>query len=163
MTFAEINWSQWTPRERAALTIIHRDDRILLIHKKRGLGAGKFNGPGGRLEAGETPRQAAIRETVEEIGVTPLGLREAGELCFQFVDGYSIHGTVFMASDYQGEPVETDEAVPHWFPCGQIPYYNMWADDRLWLPLALKGQYFVGHFLFDGDQMLGCQLSLPRA
>lgn len=143
--------------------LIIQSGRILLIHKKRGLGAGKFNGPGGRLEEGETPLEAAIREVEEEICVTPRGVEPAGELLFQFVDGHSILGSVFTASGFTGEPRETPEAVPHWFPLSEIPYHNMWADDRIWLPLAVEGKPFEGRFLFDGDQMLGCEIVLTGA
>ena len=53
-----------------------------------------------------------------------------------------------------GVPVETDEAVPLWVDVDAIPYPEMWADDRLWLPLLLRGERFAGRFLFDGDAML---------
>src|SRR3954469_894936 len=106
-----MDWSRWTPRERATLCFIVKGGRIMLIHKKRGLGAGKVNGPGGKIEAGETPLAAAIRETQEEIGVTPRGLEERGHLHFQFTDGYSLHCTVFMADGLEGTPHETDEAT----------------------------------------------------
>ena len=89
---------------------------MLLIRKKRGLGAGKINGPGGKIEPGETALASAIRETQEEIGVTPLGVEERGVLHFQFTDGYSLHCTVFVARDFEGEPIETAEALPMWFP-----------------------------------------------
>lgn len=138
--------------------MIVREGRLLLIHKKRGLGAGKFNGPGGRIEVGETPIQAAVREVQEEVGVTVTHVRPAGELYFQFTDGHSIHGYVFTGTDFAGELRETDEAVPFWVPVDRIPYHNMWADDRLWIPLLLEGKPFVGRFLFDGDQMLGGEL-----
>lgn len=159
MRFPDVDWSDWTPKERATLTLVVKVGRILLIHKKKGLGAGKFNGPGGRMEPGETPEQTAIREVREELCVTPLGLRRAGELLFQFVDGFSIHGYVFRADDIEGEPRETDEATPFWFPVTAIPYHQMWADDRIWLPLLLADTPFVGRFLFDGDQMTGCDIS----
>ena len=85
MNVDQIDWPNWKPTEYANLCFVIRDGQILLIRKKRGLGAGKINGPGGRLEAGETAEQAAIRETQEEIGVTPTGLDHAGELFFQLV------------------------------------------------------------------------------
>ncbi len=160
MRFSDIDWAHWVPTERATLTLVVKDGRILLIHKKKGLGAGKFNGPGGRVEPGELPEQTAIREVREELGVTPVGLRHAGELRFQFTDGFSIQGYVFRADDVDGEPRETDEAVPHWFPVSAIPYHQMWADDRVWMPLLLEGRLFRGRFLFDGDQMLGCDIEV---
>jgi len=158
--FCTIDWTAWQPKERATLMFILRDEQILLIHKKRGLGAGKINGPGGRLEPGETPLAAAIRETQEEICVTPTGIQAAGELLFQFVDGFSIHGYVFTATGHIGEPKETDEAIPTWRPTAALPYHQMWADDRVWMPLLLQGRKFTARFLFDGDLMLGCEVDL---
>jgi len=147
-------WSSWIPRERATLLFIFREGEILLIHKKRGLGAGKISGPGGRLEPGETPLQAALREVQEEVGVTPTGVSERGVLKFQFCDGYSLEATVFSATGLLGEPRETGEAIPMWVPLDRIPYDRMWADDRIWLPECLAGHRFSGRFFFDGDQML---------
>ncbi|MBU0676942.1 MAG: 8-oxo-dGTP diphosphatase [Verrucomicrobia bacterium] len=160
--FTDIDWSTWTPVEEATLLFVIRDGQVLLIHKKRGLGAGKINGPGGRLEDGETPREAAIREVEEELLVTPLGVEEAGELSFQFVDGHSIHGHVFTATDCRGEPQETYEATPMWTALDQIPYERMWADDYIWIPLMLEKRPFKGRFLFDGDEMLGYEMDEPR-
>src|ERR1700758_4618372 len=103
----EPDWKTWSPTERASLCFIIQDGRVLLIHKKRGLGAGKINGPGGRIEKGESVEDAARRETREEVGLTPTGLERAGELWFQFVDGYALHCTVFTASGAEGAPIET--------------------------------------------------------
>lgn len=149
-----MDWTTWTPRERANLCFIVKGDRILLIRKKRGLGAGKINGPGGKIDPGEAPLESAIRETQEEIGVTPLGIAERGTLHFQFRDGYSLHCTVFLARDLDGEPIETAEAAPMWVPLNAIPYDEMWADDRHWLPHLLAGRSFEAWFEFDGDAML---------
>ena len=147
-------WQQWQPRERATLCFIIRDNQVLLIRKKRGLGAGKINAPGGRLEIGETPNECAIRETQEEVGLTPIGVQERGQLHFQFADGYSLHCTVFTASDFSGELIETDEALPLWTAIDAIPYQEMWADDIHWLPGVLNGGTFRGYFHFDNETML---------
>jgi 8-oxo-dGTP diphosphatase len=120
-TFEQIDWSAWTPAERATLLFVRRDGQLLLIHKKRGLGAGKINGPGGRIDPGETPAACAVREVQEELLVTPTGVQPAGELFFQFADGYSLHGYVFTATGCDGDPQETDEAVPQWTPEDRIP------------------------------------------
>lgn len=151
---SKVTWETWVPKERAVLCFIHVDNKLMLILKKTGLGKGKFNAPGGRIEPFETPEQAAIRETQEEVGLTPYNLSYMGELHFIFVDGYSLHGTVFFASDYSGTPIETIEAKPFWCPDDKIPYDNMWSDDRLWLPIVLSGKKFKGYFIFDDDLML---------
>jgi len=153
-----MDWTNWIPRERANLCFVVKDGRVLLIRKKRGLGAGKINGPGGKIEPGETALEAAIRETQEEIGVTPLAVEERGVLHFQFTDGYSLHCTVFVATDFEGEPIETIEAAPYWFAFDAIPFDEMWEDDRHWLPHVLAGKRFVAWFEFDGDRMLSRDL-----
>jgi 8-oxo-dGTP diphosphatase len=148
------DFKTFVAKERATLCFVRRADEILLILKKRGLGAGKVNGPGGRIDPGETAPACAVREVQEELGVTPIDVKPAGELLFQFTSGHSIHGYVFVTDQFEGEARETDEAVPMWTKIDQIPFDRMWADDRLWLPLVLKGKLFVGRFVFDEDKML---------
>jgi 8-oxo-dGTP diphosphatase len=148
------DWASWRPKEFATLLFVVREGQILLIRKKRGLGAGKINGPGGRIEAGETSLEAAVRETREEIGIEPLSPDLRGELHFQFVDGYSLHCSVFVASDFIGEPVETAEAIPIWTPLHAIPYEEMWADDIRWLPDLLAGCKVRGFFHFEDERLL---------
>jgi 8-oxo-dGTP diphosphatase len=151
---AERDWDAWQPTERATLCFVLRGEEILLIRKKRGLGAGKVNGPGGRLEPGESEAECAIRETQEELCVTPLEPEWRGELHFQFLDGYGLHCAVFTASDCEGEAEETDEAAPLWTRLDAIPFDEMWADDVHWLPGVLAGRNFRGYFDFDGETML---------
>jgi 8-oxo-dGTP diphosphatase len=153
-----VDWPTWTPTEVATLLFVVRAGEILLIRKKRGLGAGKVNGPGGRLDPGETPLQAAKREIREELGVTVDEARELGELSFQFVDGYKLHCHVFRADDCAGDAIETDEAIPMWTPVDALPFDEMWQDDRLWLPMLLDDRRFRGRFVFDGEKMLFCDL-----
>lgn len=160
---SEIDWKTWRPDDYATLCFIVKDDSILLIRKKRGLGAGKINGPGGRIDPGETPEQCAVREVQEELEITPLAMELRGENRFQFVDGYSIHVYVFTAGNFKGSPVETGEAIPLWFALDQIPYHEMWADDILWIPHMLNGTYFSGRSIFDDDEMLDYQLELREA
>lgn len=154
----DIDWDSWKATDQATLVFVTDSARVLLMHKKRGLGAGKINAPGGRLESGETPHAGAIREVQEELCVTPGDLVKHGELSFQFVDGYSIFVHVFRASTFAGVPTETAEARPLWTPTDRIPYASMWQDDALWVPLLLSSSYFSGKFLFDHELMLDYDL-----
>ena len=160
MKIGDIDWHAWRPRETATLLFVIRDGQVLLIEKKRGLGAGKINGPGGRVEVGELPEQCAVREVEEELRVTPTQVDHCGDLQFQFADGHSILCHVYRAADCVGEPRETDEAVPRWTPLEQIPYEQMWADDVYWVPLMLARQAFHGRFVFDGDNLLDHELNV---
>lgn len=154
MSEPNFDWDSFVPQDHAVICFVRREDKVLLIHKKRGLGQGKVNGPGGRLEDGESPREAAIRETEEEVGITMRDPLPHAELSFAFADGYTLFATVFVSYDYDRTPIETEEAVPFWRSIDAIPYDEMWYDDRLWLPHVLDGKYVVGRFRFDGDRML---------
>jgi 8-oxo-dGTP diphosphatase len=158
--FDDVPWATWHPHECATLLFVIRAGQMLLIHKKRGLGAGKINGPGGRLALGELPLHGAVREVQEELCITPTGMRQCGELAFQFTDGLALLVYVFTAAGCDGEPQETEEAIPLWTPLGQIPYDSMWADDRHWFPPMLAGQQFQGQMLFNGDLLLGQHMTI---
>lgn len=158
----DIDWAAWKPTIRATLLFVVRHDEVLLIHKQRGLGAGKINGPGGKTDPGETALECAIRETFEELRITATGVEEAGELRFQFLDGTAIECIVFRAAGYEGEPTETDEAVPLWCPLDAVPFDRMWPDDELWFPHLLAGRRFEGRCLFDGDALLHAAIETTR-
>ncbi len=149
-----IDWLVWKPKERATLCFVLQGDRVLMIRKKRGLGAGKINGVGGRLEPGETPENGIVREAQEELGITLLDSVPRGELHFQFLDGYSLFCTVFVATRFDGTPVSTPEADPIWYEAGRLPFDEMWEDDELWLGRVLAGDCFRGFFVFDGEKMV---------
>lgn len=141
--------------------------RVLLIAKKRGMGAGKWNGPGGKLEAGETSAQAAVRETREETGISPVGACQVGLLEFRFAQGSSSWDNncrIFRALDHAGTlGPETDECAPAWVPLNAIPYEQMWEDDRSWLPSLLAGRPFHRVYVFGADDVLKGELVLDPA
>jgi len=91
----DIDWESWRAKDPATLVFVVKDSSVLLIRKKCGLGAGKINAPGGRLEPGETPLEAAIRETREEVnlrvGITGI------------LDAYSFPGTEVVVIVYAAE------------------------------------------------------------
>lgn len=139
------------------LLFIIKDGKILLAEKKRGHGEGKLNGVGGKIEKGETVVQAMIRETQEEIGVTPLEFTEVANIdCLLSYKGEDSIETmyVFIAKDYKGEVSESEEMRPMWFNLEDIPYSKMWAGDVLWLKHVLAGKKVKANLTFNIDNTL---------
>ena len=122
--------------------------------KKRGFGAGRWNGVGGKPEAGEALMDTAVREAEEEIRVTPLQPEKVAELDFFFPaeksdNNQTVH--VYLCEKWDGEPIETEEMSPKWVLKSEIPFDEMWSDDKVWLPLVLVGQKIRASFWFDHE------------
>jgi len=149
----------------------HQPDRpeVLLAMKKRGFGQGWWNGTGGKIETGETAVRAAIRETEEEIGITPLDPQLVAHLTFDLPDDRDINQIdcrVFRSDRWQGEPRETEEMRPAWFSIDRLPLTAMWPSDVYWLPHVLAGNLVVARISVDGrrrvrDQAVRIVHSLP--
>lgn len=154
-----IDWDHWSPAFDATLLFVVQDGRILLIEKKRGIGAGKVNGPGGKVDAGESPLQAAEREFAEEVQARAVGTEKRGEVWFHVLDGDSIRIHVFHADACLGQPTETAEARPFWVPVDRVPFDRMWEDDRYWLPEFVAGGRFEIRSVFRGDRLLAHEMA----
>lgn len=126
---------------------------ICLAMKKRGFGAGRYNGVGGKLDEGEQIIDAAKRETLEEIGVRVGELDKKAELTFFTPHkpewNQLVH--VYFVREWEGEPIESEEMRPEWFKIEDIPYQNMWPDDAFWLPEVLNEKIVTGTFTFSED------------
>lgn len=109
---------------QAASMAILKAGRFLLVERGRAPSKGLFAFPGGRLEPGETPEEAARRELFEETGLT------AGELRLWKIidlggserqDGpiYRLH--VFLGHSVEGTPVAADDAASlGWFSLDEM-------------------------------------------
>lgn len=142
----------------ATLCLVRRrgsPDEILLGRKKRGFAVGKYGGFGGKVHAGETIAAAAVRELAEECSlvVPEQDLQRVAELTFVFPHksewGQIVH--TFLVESWQGEPAESEEMAPAWFPVTEIPYAAMWDDSLFWLPPVLAGRCITARFTFQAD------------
>jgi 8-oxo-dGTP pyrophosphatase MutT (NUDIX family) len=135
-----------------SLLFLRRDDEILLAMKKVGFGQGRWNGVGGKVEPGEAIEAAMIRESQEEIGVTPTRYEKVAELLFdEYFKGEHVlmHVHAFIATEWTGKASESDEMAPRWFNIDAIPYDDMWSDDPYWLPTVLAGKKISADFKLD--------------
>ncbi len=147
--------------KRAVLDFITRSRNgtreLLLARKKTGeIGIGKVSAPGGKVDPGETPRQACTRENYEELGIsTPNNSRDLLEVALLDVftatgDGpyeHFMRVAVFRGDAYSGEPTETrDMHRPFWAAFAEIPYEEMYPGDDMWMPYVLNDEHPRLHF-----------------
>ncbi len=137
---------------------------ILLGYKKRGFGAGKYNGFGGKVESDESIEHAALRELAEETGihVAEVALRYAAKLtfCVSARPEWDQCVHVFMIQDWPGDPIESEEMRPQWFPVDQIPFAQMWKDDAYWLPRVLANRPTEAYVAFADDNETIAELTM---
>jgi 8-oxo-dGTP pyrophosphatase MutT (NUDIX family) len=136
----------------ATLCHIIKGKSLLLQKKSKGLfGEGKWNGVGGKLKPNESPEDCVKREIYEETGLRISDLKFHGVLNFYFGNRKEIDWIVhvFSTSVFEGKVKSSNEGDLRWFNFEDIPFDEMWGDDRYWLPLVLKGKSFQGNFYFD--------------
>jgi 8-oxo-dGTP diphosphatase/2-hydroxy-dATP diphosphatase len=145
------------------LVIVHQDSRVLLAMKKRGFGAGKWNGFGGKLtdEDNGSLERAAYRETLEEAGIHVKGLEKIGETLYKFRGDEQDHLVhIYVAESFEGDPVESEEMRPKWFDVSNIPYDDMWKNDKTWLPYLLERKKFNAEIYMSADgETLSCDIN----
>ncbi|NXB46691.1 8ODP triphosphatase, partial [Leucopsar rothschildi] len=137
------------------LVLVVQPSRVLLGMKKRGFGAGLWNGFGGKVQPGESIEEAARRELLEESGLTVDTLQKMGQITFEFVGNSELMDVhIFRADDFHGEPTESEEMRPQWFQLDEVPFHHMWPDDSYWFPLVLQRKLFRGYFKFQGQDTI---------
>ena|SRR5258708_4306860 len=142
----------------ATLCLLLRENQICLAMKKRGFGEGKYNGFGGKVGdkeefKNETIEEALVREGKEEFDIIIEKFEKMGEIFFIFPNNPDWDQVVhaFICRKWKGEPTESEEMRPEWFKLAEIPYSEMWDDDKYWLPKVLEGQKIKANFAFDDD------------
>lgn len=127
----------------------------MLGRKKTGLGLGNIVGLGGKIEPGETPLEAIVREIEEESSliVDPAAVNEMGFIRYAFPhrENWSQDSTVFVVDAFSGTPMESDEVVPAWYDVADLPLDGMWDDAKYWLPQVLAGETVHASFTFGED------------
>jgi len=139
-----------------SLILEHRNKKANDIHE------GKWNGLGGKFEAGETPEECVIREVLEESGLSVQNPRLRGLLMFPKFKGNDWYVFVFTASEFNGELIDSPEGELEWIPDEKILDLNLWESDHIFMPWIPEGRFFSAKFEYEGERMRGYDVVFHR-
>lgn len=135
----------------------HEPGRTLMLHrikKANDMHAGKWNGLGGKLEAGETPEECAIREVLEESGLRMIDPVFRGIITFpQFSKNEDWYAFIFVATQYTGELINSNEGVLAWVDNDKLYELNLWPGDRIFMRWLDDRRFFSAKFVYDAGEL----------
>ncbi len=141
----------------ATLCYVRAGGKTLMLHrvkKPNDMHAGKWNGLGGKLEAGETPEECVIREVYEESGLNIQRPELKGVLTFPaFNDDEDWYAFVYVAKQFSGTMIESPEGVLAWIDDHRLPELNLWAGDLIFLRWLEGKDFFSAKFVYQQGEL----------
>ncbi len=142
----------------ATLCYLKRDGCTLMVYRNKkpnDIHEGKWNGLGGKFEAGETPEECIAREVFEESGLSIRNPKLCGLLLFTNFKGNDWYVFGFTAKELSGELIDSPEGKLEWIPDEKILDLNLWESDHIFMPWIQEGKFFSAKFAYEGDEMRG--------
>ena len=133
----------------ATLSIVEdtRNHRYVMIRHQRGINKGYLNFPGGKKEENESIVDCVCRETLEETGLIIKNPVEVGYIEFAGKD-FAVY--IFKSTEFEGNLfAKEDEVNVFWQAADNVPYDQMRAADRHFLPEILVGKYVKRRYFYD--------------
>jgi 8-oxo-dGTP diphosphatase len=141
----------------ATLCYVKHDGCTLMVHRNKkanDIHEGKWNGLGGKFEAGETPEECVIREVYEESGLSIRNPKLCGLLMFPKFKGNDWCVFVFTATEFGGDLIDSPEGKLEWIPDEKILDLNLWESDHVFMPWIKEEKFFSAKFDYEGDKMI---------
>ena len=121
----------------SAVSLVDRDGRVLLAQRPEGKSmAGLWEFPGGKVEAGETPEHALIRELQEELGIdTWASCLSPLTFASHSYDDFHLLMPLFICRKWEGIPAPKEGQSLKWVRPKDMRDYPMPAADVPLIPI----------------------------
>mgnify|MGYP002015936537 FL=1 len=121
----------------SAVALIDRDGRVLLAQRPEGKPmAGLWEFPGGKIEPGETPEAALIRELDEELGInTAASCLAPLSFASHSYDSFHLVMLLFACRKWTGSPRAVEGGALQWVQPNQLRNHPMPAADLPLIPI----------------------------
>mgnify|MGYP002725461311 CR=1 FL=1 len=142
----------------ATLCYLRDGQNTLMLHrvKKDGdMHLGKWNGLGGKFENGETPENCAIREVLEESGLTVSNPQLKGFITFPNFDGQNDwYVFVYRFDEFEGELIDSPEGNLAWISETEMSELALWEGDRIFMKWLDQPKLFSAIFKYESGTLL---------
>lgn len=132
------------------------NNSTLMIHrikKENDYHEGKWNGLGGKFEAGESPEECAVREIKEESGLIVKSLRLRGFITFPNFDGIEDwYVFIFTVNDFEGTLIDSTEGKLEWIANNKVTELNLWEGDKIFLEWLYHDNFFSAKFNYENGE-----------
>ncbi len=145
----------------ATLCYVKRGGQTLMLHRNKkpnDIHAGKWDGLGGKFEAGESPEECVVREIREESGLTIHHPRLHGLIVFSNFKGNDWYVFIFSAREFTGELIDSPEGGLQWIRDENLLDLNLWPSDAIFLPWLEQKRFFSARFKYADDVFLDYQV-----
>lgn len=143
----------------ATLCYVQRPGQTLMLHRVKRANdyhQGKWNGLGGKVEAGESPEECVQREVREESGLVCRDPLLRGQITFPNFDGEADwYVWLFVAPHWVGRLRDSPEGNLAWIDNERLLDLNLWPGDRLFLPWLFEERFFSAKFLYEDGGFVG--------
>ena len=144
------------------LVYIEKDDKYLMLHrtkKQNDVNKDKWIGVGGKFEKGEAPEECALREAMEETGLTIKPVFR-GIVTFLYNDNEAEYMFLFTAKEFSGTIKACDEGELKWVEKSKLFELSLWEGDKIFLRLLEENDdIFLLTLCYKDDTLLSATLN----
>jgi len=143
-----------TQTKIAVIVILEAENRWLMLKRNRPPNQGLFVPVGGKLENGESPRAAAIREVWEEAGLEIQDVQYRGLLVDSSPNDYNWTCFVYHAKVNYFPPPDCNEGLLTWIPRESFATLPIPVTDPYLYPLILSDKPFFLNAIYSRENNL---------